>query len=336
MVWLLALLIAPAFAQVDLSAIQELDEELPTFNDYKQSDEEIEFTRQNRKFRPPTRVISVEEIKQSGTQVGAIRKGTLLRNIETNKNAEVTKLIYVKTFNLEDEHQFRYIQNKDGSMTWRVKSNMVEPLKEELSMYVPPLQYTPAPTNIVRTVYDKKLNVRPEISFYTGIVRGDYMGDLFNDNKARSGLTNQFNVHFFTEWKLPVKVGGVFHYERASYNLSNGGQVFYTSPSIGPQFKTRDFEFLGQPLRFQTNFRVSPLARATAKTLASNTTVKFNSADLVASLERPIKNGFGEFVVGAFYQSQWLNIRDQSSAVRLQASNETNKSFGLTFAQVFE
>lgn len=335
MVWLLALMISSAFAQVDLTAIQELDEELPTFTDNKLSDEEIEFTRQNRKFRPPKRAISIEEIKQSGTQVGAIRKGALLRNLESNKNFEVTKLIYVKTFNLEDEHQFRYIQNKDGTMTWRVRSGMVEPLKEELSMYVPPLKYTPAPF-IEKRVYDKKLTVRPEVSFYTGIVRGDYMGDLFNDNKARSGLTNQFNVHFFTDWKLPLKVGGVFHYERASYNLSNGGQVFYTSPSIGPQFKTRDFEMFGQPLRLQTNFRVSPLARATAKTLSTNTTVKFNSADLVASLERPIKNGFGEFVVGVFYQSQWLNIRDQSSAVRLQASNETNKSFGLTFAQVFE
>lgn len=336
MVWLFVCLFNSAFAQVDLSAIQELDEKLPSFNDYKQSDEEIKFTRQNRKFRPPKRTILLGEITKSGTQVGAIQKGAFLRNLETNKNFKVTKLIYVKTFNLEDEHQFRYIQNKDGSVTWTVRSNQVEPLKEELSMYVPPLKYTPAPTNIVRTVYDRKLNIRPEISFYTGVVRGDYMGDLFNDNKARSGLTNQFNVHFFTEWKLPLKVGGVFHYERSSYNLTGGGQVFYTSPSLGPQFKTRDFEFLGQPLRLQTNFRVSPFARATAKTSTVNETFKFNSGDLVASIERPIKNRFGEFVFGVFYQSQWLNLKDQTAAVRVQASNETNKSFGLTFAQVFE
>lgn len=336
MVWFLLLFLSSAFAQVDLSAIQELDEELPTYTENKQSDEEIEFNRQNRKFRPPERIISLEEIKQSGTQIGAIRKGALLRNLESNKNYEVSKLIFVKTFNLEDEHQFRYIQNKDGSVTWRIRSRFVDPLKEELSMYVPPHIYTPAPKNIVRTVYDKKLNIRPEASVYTGFVRGDYMGDLFNDNKARNGMTNQFGIHFFTQWNLPIKVGGVFHYERSAYELSNGGQIFYTSPSIGPQFKTKDFEFLGNPLRLQTNFRVSPLARATAKTSFSNQTFKFNSADLVASLERPIKNRFGEFVLGIFYQSQWLNMRDQTSAVKVQASNETNKSFGLTFAQVFE
>ncbi len=335
MFWLLLLLTTSVFAQVDLSAIQELDEELPNYQDYKQSDEEIEIQRQNRKFRPPKRIILQSEIEQSGTQYGAVRAGTKIYDVKTGKSYRISKQIYLEYFNLEDENGFKYIQNKDGYVTWKVSSEYVEPIKEEINLYVPPHRYTPAPENIVRSEYDKKLSIPPEVSFLTGVVQGDFMKDLFNDNKARSGLSNQYGIHLFTDWKLPVKAGAVLHYEKASYRLDNGGQVIYSAPSFGPQFKTRDYEILGNPLRLQAQFRVSPLARARAETLNGVVNVKFNSADLLVSIERPIENRFGQFVLGLYSQTQWLNLREQP-AVSVKATNETNKSIGLSFAQVFQ
>jgi hypothetical protein len=230
----------------------------------------------------------------------------------------------------------KYLRDEDGSVKWKIRGEAVEPIKDALTLYVPPHRYTPAPDNIVRAEYDKKLSIPPEVSFYAGLVQGDYMSDLLNDNEARSGLSNQYGLHFFTQWKLPIKAGAVLHYENATYKLSNGGQVYYSSLSFGPQFKTREFELAGHPLRFQTHFRVSPFSRASADTAAGNVTFKFNSADLLASLERPIKNRYGEFVLGLYLQSQWLNLKNQSAPVQVEASNETNKSFGLSFAQVFE
>lgn len=333
---LLLLVSLPVFSQVDLSVIQELDEELPNFTEYKQSDEEIDFKRQGRRFRPPQRKITLEEIKQSGTSLGAINEGALLRKLDSNKDFEVTELIYVKYFNLQDEHGFKYLLNEDGEVNFRVPSRYVAPIKEELALYEPPLIYTPAPDNIVRAEYDKKLSIPPEFSFYTGFVQGDFMKDLFNDGKARSGVSNQYGIHFFTQWKLPVKAGLVLHYERATYKLSNGSQINYSSPSFGPQFKTREFEIADHPIRFQTQFRVSPFARASAESSAGEIFYKFNSADLLFSVERPIKNRLGEFVAGLFIQTQWLNIKDQSRAVSVKASNQTNKTFGLSFSQVFE
>ena len=335
MMWLFLLIITPAFAQVDLTAIQDLDDELPNYQDYKQSDEEVEFQRQNRKFRPPVRVVTQEEITSSGTQYGAIQAGTLIRNLKDNKNYKITKHMYVEYFNLEDENGFKYIQNKNADVKWRVRSEKIEPIKQELDLYVPPHRYTPAPDNIVRAEYDKKLSIPPEFSFYTGVVRGDYMKDLFEDNKARSGVSNQYGFHLFTNWKMPVKAGAVIHYEKSSYRLDNGGQVIYSSPSFGPQFKTRDYEILGNPLRLQAQFRVSPFATARAETVNGNVSLKFNSADFLVSIERPIENRFGQFVLGLYSQTQWLNLREQP-AVSLKAANETNKSIGISFAQVFQ
>jgi hypothetical protein len=335
MIWFLLLFSLPAFAQVDLSAIRKLDEELPTYNEYKVVDEELDIKRQNRQHRPPFRVIPYSEIEKSGTHYGAVRAGAYIINIAQDKAYKVSKPMYVKTFKLEDEDGYKYFQDKDGKVAWKITGSSVEPIKEEISLYVPPLRYTPAP-EIARSEYDKKLSIPPEVSFYGGIVQGAYMKDLFNDKKAYSGLSNQYGLHLFTNWKLPIKAGLVLHYEKSSYKLASGGQVIYSSPSIGPQFKTREFEIAGQPIRFQTQFRISPLAKASAETVNGNVDLKFNSADLLASIERPIKNRYGEFVLGLYAQSQWLSLKDQPAGLSLNASNATNKSYGISFAQVFE
>lgn len=336
MFWLLLLFTSKVYAQIDLSAIKELDDQLPDYSQSHQTPELIEYRKQNRKFNPPKKIISMETIINSGTQMGAIKHGNPMVHLATNQIHTASKLIYVNYFNLEDENGFKYIKNKDGKVVWRVQGHYVEPIKEELVLYEPPLRYTPTPDNIVHAEYDKKLSIPPEVSFYVGTVQGNYMSDLFDDEKAKSGLSNQYGLHFFTQWKLPIKAGVVIHYEKSSYDLANGGQVIYTAPSFGPQFKTRDFEFLGQPLRFQTQFRVSPFAKAVAKTVNGEVTFKFNSADLLASIERPIKNRWGEFVLGLYIQNQWLNMKEQPQFVNVRATNETNKSFGLTLAQVFE
>ena len=336
MFWPVLLFSTVAFAQIDTSAIRDLDDQLPDYSQSYQSPEEIEYRQHNRKFSPPKKIVPMDHILYSKTKRGALNPGYPIVNLETNKQHTITKPIFVDYFNLEDENGFKYIRNKDGSVQWRVKSDYVEPIKEELIIYEPPHRYTPAPDNIVRAEYDKKLSIPPEVSFYVGTVQGNYMSDLFDDEKAKSGLSNQYGLHFFTQWKLPIKAGVVIHYEKSSYDLASGGQIIYSAPSFGPQFKTRDFELLGQPLRFQAQFRVSPFAKATAETVNGSVTFKFNSADLLASIERPIKNRYGEFVLGLYVQNQWLNMKEQPQFVNVEATNQTNKSLGLSLSQVFE
>lgn len=314
-------------AQADLSTIQKLDRELPNYTEKKYSDDDIDIQRNRQRFVPPKRSISIKEIKKSPVLYGSINQRATLISIESNTSRRVHKLMYIKYYGQEDESGYKYIQNKDGTMTWKVLGRHVESIEEEVFLYEPPVR-ADTPSAIVETEYDNKLTILPEVSFYVGTVQGNYMKDLFNNDDAKKGTSTQYGVHAFTQWKYPVKAGLVLHYERTTY----GGNIVYTSPSVGPQFKTRDFEFLGQPIRFQTQFRISPFAKAEAE----NATVKFNSSDFMVSVERPIKNRFGEFVLGFYLQNQWLNIRDQKSEVRLNASNETNQSLGLSLSQVFE
>ena len=162
------------------------------------------------------------------------------------------------------------------------------------------------------------------------------MRDLFNDNKASSGLSTQYGIGFFADWKIPIKGGLAVHYEKTHYSLKGNGKVTYSSISFGPQFKTKELSLVNYPIHFLTQFRVGPFSRANAETTNGNVDFKFNSADFLFAAQHPIENRLGKFCVGVFFQSQWLNIKDQKEIVSLNTSNQTNKSFGLSLTQVFE
>lgn len=332
MIWLISLFALEAFADSTLSSIQKLDQELPDQANLRIYEEKV--SRKNRGYSPPVSPVSFDKILKSGTEMGAVAPGAVLRDLKTNESYKVTKLIYLKYFRLQDEFGFKYLQNKDGTVAWKVPDHYVTPLKDDISLHVTPRTYTPA-GDVPKSFYDKGLSLPPEFSFYVGYSRGDFIKDLFDD-KSGSGFSNQYGLHFFTNWKLPLKIGAVGHLEQTTYNLSNGGRVNYSSFSFGPQIKSRDFTIGDHPLRVQLQFRVGPLAKATAETQYGRGTFRFNSSDLLASIERPLKNHWGEFVVGFYFQNQWLNLKDQEVAVNLNSSNETNKSFGFSLSQVFQ
>lgn len=320
---------------MDLEPIKKLGEELPS-TEYSERSDAFEQRRYSTRHRSPYKKTTLKSILESGIEHGHVKAGRYLIRIEDNKAVELVEPFFGKFYKLQDDLGFKYLQNNDGSCVYKMKTEFFNSIEKELALHEPPLRYTPAPTNIVKSDIDKKLRILPEATLLVGMVQGTYMKDLFNDNKAETGTTNQFGIHFASDWKLPIKAGMVLHYEKSSYPLRGGGNVFYSSPSIGPQFKTKDFDFWGEAVRFQAQFRVSSLARAQAETTQGDVDFKFNSADLLFSAEHPIKNKLGEFVFGIFFQSQWLNLKDQPERVSISASNETNKSYGLSLAQVFE
>ena len=331
------LLSLSAFAQdeIDLKAVKALEDELPS-SEYSSRTDHFEQRRYTTRHRSPYKKTTLKSILSSGIEHGHVKAGRYLIRIEDNKAVELTEPFFGKFYKLQDELGFKYIQNNDGSCIYKMKTEFFNSIELELALYEPPLKYTPAPSNIVRTDIDKKFKFLPEATLLLGMVKGSYMRDLFNDNKAETGTTSQFGIHFATDWKLPFNAGLALHYEKSTYALRGGGKVYYSAPSLGPQFKTKDFDFWGEPVRLQTQFRVSNLARANAQTTQGDVSFKFNSADLLVSAEHPIKNKLGEFVLGVFFQSQWLNIKEQPELVSLRASNQTNQSFGLALAQVFE
>jgi hypothetical protein len=321
--------------ELDLRNIQDLQEKLPAYTEMDGPQASRTRGRTGRdKHRPPVKRVGWEKIKNSGIDLGAIKAKSPIIRLSDNQAFLTGSTVKARHYKLSDEHGFKYLIDEDGETKFKVDIKYIEPTNEVLALYRPPLKYTPAPLNIVKTEYDKKLRMLPEASVYFGHVQGDFMKDIYDDPKARSGSSNQYGIHFFTDWELPVKAGATIHLETSSYNLSNGGNINYRSISFGPQLKTKDLELVNFNYRAQIQLRVSPFARAIEESDGA-VEFKFNSTDLMASLEHPFKNGWGQFVIGIFYQVQWLNFRDQPEEVSIRASNRTNNSFGLSIAQVF-
>lgn len=335
--WILAFIISSAFAQedVDVRAVRKLEDKLPRteFSDQHHDATEVRENRWN--YDLPIKKVEMKTIVESGVSTGAINKGSSLIRLSDNTRIPIEDFRYVKYFRQEDEYGYKYLQNKDGSVQYKIHNDYVSMMKEDTVLYEPPTKYRPYEKAVVPINYDQKLNIRPELTFSAGLVRGDYMRDLFNDDNARSGKTLRYGANAYTDWKLPIKVGGTIQYEATQYNLRSG-QLNYSAVSFGPIFKSKDFSAVDTPFRFHGQFRVGPFAKATSVNTASDTSLKFNSADFLLGIEHPLKNSWGEFNVGLFYQAQWLSVRGQTEALDLQARNGVNTSFGMSFSQVFQ
>jgi hypothetical protein len=317
------------FSQSNFSEIRDLNDKLPSHEGITPKEKKSIKTKK-RNFERPYRIIKIEEIQKSGTHLAAAKKGSILHDLKTQEQKIVPKDTWIKVFDLEDENGFKYIQNEDGSVTWKMPGRMIESLKEDLKMYEEPRTYTPAPV-ITKSFFDQKINPSPELIFYSGIIHGNFMQDLFDDSNASHGVTNQYGVHLFGRWASPIQAGGVIHFEKSNYSSSSGNYITYSSLSFGPGLKSKDFNFKF-PFRIQTQFRIGPMASANSKERSFN----FYSNDFMSSIEIPTKNFLGEFVFGLYYQKQWLNLKNQSRSVEIESDGKTNDSYGVSLSQVFE
>lgn len=334
--WWLLLFAAPLSAQeLDLKAIQDLRDELPSVSP-REPYETPEVTTRRYRFEPPVKVISMDAILASPKKIGVLKEKSQIVYLSDEQKAITQAAINIRYFSLPDEHGFAYLVDQFDFVYAKVLEDRIESLMPILEMREAPTVYTPRPLDLVEPENDGDVNLRPELAYYLGIVNGSYMKDLFNDSKAQSGTTNQFGAHLMTDWKLPVRAGITVHYEKSIYQLSSNGSVDYSALSFGPIIKTRDFEPGGFILRGQLQYRISPYAKATAPNQNGTTEFRFNSSDLLISLEHPVKNQWGEFNWGVFHQSQWLSLKDQNRILDIRATNETNKSFGISVSQVFQ
>jgi hypothetical protein len=336
MLWLFFSLSALANEELELNAVRKLEESIKAQDHLEVETEEFEEKVQSNRYKSPNPTVKFRTILESGIEHGHIKSGSVLIRLKDNKSFELTEPFYGKFYRLQDEFGFKYVQSNNGKCEYKIKSQVFNSIEPQLDLYVSPKKYTPAPKAISRADYDTQFKLKPDLSILSGIVQGQYMRDLFNDNKASTGLSTQYGIGFFADWKIPIKGGFAVHYEKTNYSLKGNGKVTYSSISFGPQFKTKEFSLANYPIHFLTQFRFGPFSRANAETVNGNVDFKFNSADFLVSAQHPIENRLGKFCLGVFFQSQWLNIKDQKEIVSLNTSNQTNKSFGLSFTQVFE
>lgn len=328
--WWLLLLPLSALADEDLKAIDDFDK-LMSPAEFKQESDLPQA--EKRKYKIPNPKVSAEEIIASGTERGIVRAGRDVFNIKTGEKLVLPREINVHFYRKPDELGFNYL--KADKITHKVWNKDIIRIKEELVLYEPPHRYTPAPPIFIKHYDNSRIRFNLEPSFSAGLVTGSYMQRLF-DSPVKNGISQQFGIRAFTNWSKKIKFGGAFHFENTNYNIGDQGNVKYQSFSLGPAVKSPDFHWGDVPLRVQGQMRFGPFAKARAEKVGEGRDFSFRSTDFLASLEHPTKNELGAFVVGIFYQKQWLNLYSQPAGTDVSTSGETNDSYGLQVSQVFE
>ena len=328
---LLFLFFSSAHAQ-ELSELKELskyNKKTSIFSDKKQ----VKVRKVKNKYDPTFVRVGLEEILSSPEELGVIKSGSVIYQIEDSKKIYLDKDIFIRFHRQPDEQGFEYIVSENGDITYKVETEYIHSIAQETNLYEPPHSYSAAP-EIKRIHWDEKLNSKFEVSLAVSRVEAHYIGDLLNLESTPSGQMTQLGMSYLADWDWPIKVGLGAYYQEAKYD-TDGKTTAFRSYSFGPIFKTKSFHPFNIETRIFTQMRYSPMAKVDVNISRGSTSFDFNTTDFLAGLEFPMKNRWGEFVISVFTHYQWMNLKNQEEIVAIESSNKANQAFGLGFSQVF-
>lgn len=326
---LLSFFISSAHAQI--KELSELDVRTPIFVEEKK--ELRKYRIHKNKFEPTHPSVGLEEILSSPEELGVVKAGTYIYHLDNSKKLLLDKDIYIRFHRQPDEQGFKYLVSKNGDIKYKVETLYIFSIAQETVMYEPPHSYTPAPER-KRVFWDEKLSTKFELGVAASVVRANFLKDLLNLDNTPEGRMNHFGLNYLADWDWPVKIGLGVYYQKASFD-TDGETTNFSSVSFGPIFKSKNFYPGNIPLRLQAQIRYSPFAKMDVSTSNGSTGFDFNTTDLLAGVEFPFQNNWGEFVVSLFTHYQWLNLKNQDEIVNIESSSKPNQAIGLGISQVF-
>lgn len=328
----LILLFFPQVHAQELSELKELskfNQKTSIFSDKKP----IKIRQHQNKYGPTFETVGLEEILSSPEELGVVKAGSHIYQIEDSQKLFLDKDIFIRFHRKPDEQGFKYLVNKNGDIKYKVETKDIHSVAQETTLYEPPHSYSEAP-ELKQIVWDQKLNSKFEIGAALSSVKGHYLADLLNLESAPTGQMTQLGVAYHADWEWPVKVGLGAYYQEAKFK-TDGGTSSYRAFSLGPIFKSQNFYPMEVAVRVFTQIRYSPVGRMDAQVSRGATSFDFNATDFFLGLEFPMKNRWGEFVTSVFTHYQWLSLKNQDEIVMIESSNKANQAIGLGFSQVF-
>lgn len=327
---------------------QDKPDEIFFFEDISIGSKEDKFSKRKR-YQPPFRVISLEEITQSKIVTSYLSKGaiiipyppslsknqTISQKNKSPVNVIMEKSKYVRHYKKPDHQDYFYLLDSKVKVIGKVHKRFISKLSEVLKMHEPPISYQPVTHAHSQKQDDGNLKIHKGFSWQTGISKGDYIGDLLSKNQSQLGYLNQLGIFAMTSWRLPVFIGLSAYYENTNYQSDLSKNSKLQSFTFGPLVRTKVFNFKKTQLTFSSQIKIGPFTHLRSSN-SQIPTYRFYSTDLLNQIDIPFKNIFGQFSLGAFFQIQWLNIKNPPQETSLSSRLKTNKTFGLSLSQVFD
>ena len=270
--------------------------------------------------------IQVSDILKSNTFIGLIPKKTQLILLHDNSLHYTTRDITVRAYRQKDFENCILLQNKDGSISYKVAINDIKPIDDMLRLHEAPKFFKPEEKSKSELkFYDGSIQWQSEFNFHFGINTANFSRDLLNESQF-TGLSNRYELVNYAHWDFPIKLGLALGIQQDSANLSDGGIFKDTTFYFAPAIKTKAFDLGLKNLFATAMLKSSLLSSMTVSRAQESRNYAFYKMAFTLGIQKEKKWTLGSFIYGFDIQRQWARVTGDNIALSLSDNSITDDS----------
>lgn len=270
-----------------------------------------------------------EDILKSRVQLLAIKKGSILVDINSGETFLTSKEIISNAFTQEDYEGYFYLISKQKKVKFKVKMQETSSIKDIVNMYEKPTYFTPQSEKIDYNIRDNQFNFSYELSVVLGLANSSFINDAADIKDHYSNLIS-YEVGAFSKWDFEIQSGLLLQYETQSAKVSN---VSYNMNTllIGAMFEYQKANFLITNYNIGFKFYIDLVSRLNISTSSESDKINLSKNVLAFYANKSIYNFLdNKILVGFNYSIQWIKAKAQSSLYEVDSTSNTNNIYSLT------
>jgi hypothetical protein len=262
-----------------------------------------------------------------------LRKGSQLKDIETEKYVTLPRDMYVTALAKERSGSLSYVLTNSGEVKYITETASLTSIQEDLELYPPKPPIDPTIIYAAKTQKhsdDKALMIDAEISMINESISPDYFSGFLGDTINGSAGTS-FEIKALIKNTLPINFGLILNVSSGGGDLESTGERFeWQGFNIGalikyPFKKTENLEFSVHALAMRS-------LSFTASKPDSEDDFSFSASTYGLGIEAYYLTRYGDFGIGGSYRTTGLGVKKEiKDTVTYPSEKDNMTAFGLSF-----
>lgn len=267
--------------------------------------------------------IQASDILKSKTFLGLIPRKTQLIKLSDNSLHYTTREIKVRAHRQKDFENCIWLQNKDGSISYKVELGNIVPIDRIVDLSETPKTFKPVKKIKNLTLLDEDIRLQSELHFHIGLSFPYFTRELVN-NSDITGVHNRLDLINYAKWQFPLSLGIALSLQQEKVSFSDGGSLSENSVFIAPVIKSRPFDFGFKNLIATTMVKTSLISQLAESRPQANRNFSFHKLAFNLGLHKENKWYWQNFIYGIDFQRQWVRVTGNNEALSIKDSSITD------------
>jgi len=270
-----------------------------------------------------------EDIINSKVIIIAIKKGSILVELNSNDTFITSKEVIARAFQLEDYDGYRLLIGKDNKIKYKVRADVTSNLKTMLAMYEEPRSFDPIEKKIDFNLVDKELLFNYDLTLNLGLGKSSFLNEVTNANDHFSNIFS-YELAILGKWKFPIQAGFLTKYETQSAQ-ANSISYSFDSLLLGLSFELQDQDFYIKDFNIGLKLYTELVSRLNITGPDGSETINISKNALNLYFTKPFYEVFnGDLLWGVNYSRQWIKAKASTALYSVGSRSNTNNVFALS------